>query len=333
VKERKEKPMQLNSMEINETYHTKYGVLQGIENNSTYHSGALKECVVSKKVELATDYGVLIPQYDFSDPRKKNQYAISFYEDGSLRGISLNKATDLMTPIGPMGAERILFYPNGKLKRLFPLNGQLSAYWDEDDEYQLAREEEFEFSFGKVKAKIIAISFYEDGNIKNLTFWPKSLIFIETPVGKILTRIGISLYSNGNIKSLEPAAPVKILTPIGSITAYDDTANGITGDINSLNFTEDGKLKSLVTSDNKITVGNSSGRITTYSPEQMNDEDGIEITFLPLIIEFEENTVCFNHGVKHELSANTFTIENYVKSGISECSDCSSCNHDCKVNV
>lgn len=323
----------INPVNINEAYHTKYGVIQGMDNISTYHSGALKECTVSKKNELTTDYGVLIPQYDFSSSRKKNQYAVSFYEDGSIRGISLNEAAVLVTPIGPMSAERVIFYPNGKLKRLFPLNGQLSAYWDEDDEYQLAMEEEFEFAFGKVKAKIIAISFYEDGNIKSLTFWPKNLIFIETPVGKILTRIGIALHSNGNIKSLEPAAPVKILTPIGSITAYDDTAIGITGDINSLNFTEDGKLKSIATSENKIMVRNSSGRITTYSPEQINDEDGVEITFLPLVIEFEENTVCFNHGVKHELSANTFTIKNYVKSGISECSDCSSCNHDCKVNV
>lgn len=307
------------------TYQTKYGMLHGIGEFTLHSNGNLMECVLNDRIELDTSHGTLIPQYDFSNQRKKNNYCISFYGNGSLRKISLNNQTDIMTSIGVMSAELITFYESGNIKRLFPLNGQLSAYWEENDEYQLAKEMSFEFPFGNFKAKIIAISFYENGNVKDFTLWPKEEITIHTPLGECCLRIGLSLYPDGSLQSVEPAYPFEVQTPIGVITAFDVNANGICGDKNSLEFTPEGKLISLITSSSKIIVCNESNTRCIYSPEQENDIDGLEISFLPLSVELKENTIIFNDKAECDLHDNKFLIETYHSTVKNMCSDCSSC--------
>lgn len=309
-----------------DVYTTKYGILHGIGEFTLYDNGNLRECVLNDRVELKTSYGILIPQYDFSNQRKKNNYCVSFYKNGALRRISLNEKTDILTPIGIMSAELVTFYENGTIKRLFPLNGQLSAYWEENDEYQLAKEMSFECSSGKFKTKIIAISFYETGAIKDFTFWPKEKITINTPLGECRTRIGLSLYPDGSIQSLEPAFPIEIQTPIGIIPAFDINANGICGDKNSLNFTPEGKLKSLTTSSSKVTVSKEAESSYLYSPEQEKDIDGLEVTFIPLTIELGANRIIFNGTAEHDFNESRFLIEPYRSTVKSQCSDCSSCN-------
>ncbi len=306
-------------------YTTKYAVLHGISEYALHKNGNLMECVLNDRVELATTYGKLIPQYDFLNQRKKNNYCLTFYENGSLRRISLNSKTDIETPLGVMSAELITFYESGAIKRLFPLNGQLSAYWEENDEYQLAEEMSFEFPFGHFKTKIIAISFYEDGNIKDFTLWPKEEIIIHTPLGECPTRIGLSLYSDGGLQSIEPARSIEVQTPIGVITAYDMNANGICGDKNSLIFTPEGKLKSLISSSSKVIVYNKENVASIYSPEQNKDIDGLEISFIPLSIEFKANSIIINNKAEYDLHDNKFIIEAYLSKVKHMCSDCSSC--------
>lgn len=311
-----------------ETYITRYGSINGIGQFTLHENGSLMDCTLKDKVILTTPYGKLIPQFTY-DYRKKNNYALSFYEDGSLRRISLNEATDITSPIGTIATELITFYDNGTIKRLFPLNGQLSAYWDEEDEYQLAKEMNFTFTFASISAKVIAISFYREGNIKDLTFWPKEKIKVQSPVGNLNVRTGLSIYPNGSLKSVEPAYPTKVNTPIGAIIAYDKNANGISGDVNSLRFTMDGKLSALITSGNQITVISNSKPVSVYTPLQMIDSDGLELSFQPLLVEFIEDTVIINKEFEFNIHTDKFIIEPYTTTALSICDDCESCRNKC----
>lgn len=309
-------------------FTTKYGTLTDIGLHTTYENGSLQDCIFNEPIELSTSYGIMIPQYT-TDYRKKRHYAVSFYPEGSLRRISLEQATEVTTSIGTLNAELITFYKSGNIKRIFPLNGQLTAFWEENDEYELANKLPLDLSFGKLNTKTIAISFYEDGKIKDLTFWPKEKIKVQTPLANINVRIGISLYPNGSLKSLEPAYPTKLSTPIGALLAYDKNANGISGDINSLNFTSDGVLCCLTTSGNIITVITSTHQEISYSPKQEVDVDGIELSFHPLLIEFDQGHVIFNHTDRYDINSCSFIISSYEATAISQCEDCESCEKPC----
>ncbi len=307
------------------TYESKYGKLYGIRECELHGNGIIKECSLDKKSELNTAYGILIPQFDFSNPRKKPNYCISFYESGALRKVSLDKKTDICTQIGVISAELLTFYESGSIKRLFPLNGHLSAYWEENDEYQLAEEMLFECSFGRFSAKVIVISFYEDGKVKDITFWPNERINLITPVGECRVRIGLSLYPDGSLKSIEPSSPIQVKTPIGTISAFDITANGISGEINSLSFTPDGSVKSFLTSTQQIIVKVKDNKERIIGPVQTQDVDGLEIAFRPLSVELTENSMILN---KEEFNYNeySFTIVPYHKKGKNQCTDCANCS-------
>lgn len=310
------------------TYQTNYGILNGIGLYTLYDNGVLQDCTLNESVSINTPYGVLMPQYTYNH-RRKQHYALSFYPDGALRRLSLEHSTDISTPIGMIPAELITFYPGGDIKRIFPLNGQLSAYWEENDEYTLTKELTFDLPSGIIQARIIAVSFYENGNIKDFTFWPVEKLKVTTPLGTITIRIGYSLFPNGNIKSIEPAYPTKIITPIGPVLAFDKNANGISGDVNSLNFTKEGSLQALATSGNVITVKTSSNQRITYTPSQEIDPDGEEVSFCPLIIEFVEDQVIFNRTDKYHIPSNEFHIEPYHSTAINPCGNCSSCKSQC----
>ncbi len=311
------------------TFTTRYGILKGVENATLYPDGSLKECSVGEESQLITIYGILTPQYDYGDYRKKHVYSASFYEDGALRRIYLNQQTLVPTPIGKMPAELITLYPGGTIKRIFPLNGQMSGYWDENDEYQLAKEQTLEFPFGTITAKMIAISFYESGKIRDLTLWPKERVILQTPVGKVRTHIGVALYPDGSIKSVEPVYATRIQTPIGAIAAYDINANGISGDRNSLVFHPNGALKSLITSNTIITVLKDGKPVEKFSPEQIIDEDGEEIYFQTIKLEFFQREVQINGGEGYDFSSHTFLMEPYLRVAQNPCENCSGCNQSC----
>jgi hypothetical protein len=315
-------------------YDTNYGILTNIGDYISFVSGALKDCILEDKVELNTPYGILIPQYEFSDYRRKFIHSLSFYEDGTLRRVSLNEQTDIQTPIGNRKAELITFYESGAIKRLFPLNGHLTAYWEEAEEYQLATEDIFYLPCGNISAKIISIYFYQDGTIKSLTFWPNEIITISAPIGEIEVRIGLSFYRDGRIHSLEPATPVPIHTSIGLLKAYDETANGITGDNNSLVFNQNGEVKSLKTSNQKvIAINQTTKEIATFLPYQEVDCDGEEISFHPLKIDIDGEFICFNDSDKLEVHQYQFFVRPYTKTAINPCANCTSngkCTSECK---
>ena len=109
--------------------------------------------------------------------------------------------------------------------------------------------------------------------------------------------------------------------------AYDENANGILGDQNSLVFSKDGELLALATSNQKVIAKNIHTRMeTTFSPLQELDDDQEEIWFHPLKIEFDEGYVRFNEGNRLDINQYEFTIQPYRKSGFNPCANCASCN-------
>ncbi|HEX9061082.1 MAG TPA: hypothetical protein VF941_12955 [Clostridia bacterium] len=304
---------------------SEFDFLKDISTSSTYPDGSIKDCILDKSVILDTPYGPLVPQYEHAGVRRKHTYSVSFFQNGIIQRIALHDQTEVETPIGRLPAELITFYDTGRIKRIFPLNGQITGYWSEDDEYSLAQEFTFNLPAGTIKTKVISVCFYENGSIQSLTLWPKEIISVKTPIGEQRVRIGLCLYPSGEVKSFEPASPTDIVTPIGTICAFDLSASGINGDVNSLNFTKDGKIKSLITSNTKITV-KGANTLKTYSPTFARDINDTELYFEPLKIEFDNENVIFSGESKYKIKEFQFKIEPYSRKQHGGCSSCASCN-------
>jgi hypothetical protein len=310
---------------------TKYGKIQGIYLMDTHANGNLKDCVLNKPNIIKTKYGNLIPQYEDNDQRRKCTVSLSFYEDENLKSISLQEQIEIETPLGTLKAEYIILYKNGNIKRIFPLNGKLTGYWGEDDEYSLAEEFNFDFSFAKFKQRIIGANFFENKEPKSITLWPKDKVTIESPIGTVEVRIGFSLYADGKLESFEPYMPIKIETPIGKITAYDRHAIGIHADSNSIKFSQDGRLEALSTSSNEVEVTDKNGIKIVYKPQlQPSQIDETVIDIIPMKIEFLDNKVRFNNSEEeYSIAECEFLISIAslnIGNSCSSCSNCSSCS-------
>lgn len=312
------------------TVYTKYGELKGISFAEWYKTGEVKECILNGRCEIATPYGVLVPRFEDDGVRKKYGKSVSFYENGCLKSISLQEQTTVKTPIGEFPAELVTFYASGSIKRVFPLNGKISGCWTEENEYELAQEFEFCFPFGSFRKKVIGIQFYESGKVKSLTLWPKDYVTIKSPIGEVKVRTGISMYSDGRIKSFEPHQPIEVNTPVGVVTAYNPAVIGIHGDANSLSFYEDGEVKSLMTSTNKIIVSDRQGRKVIYRPTlkpHLLDQDLIEIH--PLGIEFFNGKIRINYRDEdtYEIDQYDFQVKKLpLEMHHRTCEGCSGCN-------
>lgn len=314
-----------------ESFLTKYGLISGIASYNLYENDNLKDCTIIKQPNvLKTKYGDLIPQHDYIDIRRKYIKSISFYPNGQLKRISLNEQTPIKTPIGIINAELITFYINGNINRIFPLNGQLSAYWDEEQEYALSKEINLSFPFGNVNLRSTGIYFYEDGNVKGVSLWPNEKLKINTPLGEQLVRLGFSLYKNGNIKAFEPSSPISINTPIGNILAFDSNNYTFFKDIKSVNFTKNGSLDSILTSINTIKVIDSSKKVHVFEPRYYDDLGNGDYYIYPIKISFLNDSVCFNDVNNFPINECTFIIEDLILPAPSECtSDCSTCRASC----
>jgi antitoxin component YwqK of YwqJK toxin-antitoxin module len=307
---------------------TKNGELRGISGLELFADGSIKACMVQERNELATPYGLLVPQYDDGNVRRKYTDSISFYKNGNIKSIALHEQTVIQTSIGLFPAELLTFYESGKLKRLFPLNGKITGYWTEENEYALSQEYEFQFLSGNFRANIISIYFYENGAVKGLTFWPKVVVSVSSPVGKVDVRIGLSLYPNGKLRSLEPHTPLLVNTPIGNIEVYDPQPIGVHGDSNSLVFYDNGRIKSLISSNAMVSISDPNGEKAIYGPQlkpSLLDDNSMEV--IPLLIEFYDGKVGIGNKLlsQYEMDKYSFAINTLPKMLNNKCSDCSMC--------
>lgn len=297
---------------------TKYGVLRGIEDIEYYKDGSIKLCRVNEKNVLKTALGELVPQYETKDERRKITGTLEFYENGDLMSICLDEQITVATAYGDIPTEKISFYKGEKIKRIFPLNGKLSGYWGEDNEYSLATSIVIKNGEYEITSKFISIAFYENQTLRSLTLWPKERIELTTDMGIIKVRKGISFYENGKIKSFEPATEIRVKTPIGEISAFDNEIIGLHGDENSVQFDITGEIRALCTCNDRVKIFN--GSITEIMEPTLKKgwcNELIEVP-VPLKISFGENSIIFGDKSSFNIQNNSFFVEKINYKNLSE---------------
>ncbi len=225
-----------------ETVATRYGAFR-VQGMMEHHpDGSPRAVTPVAGTLIETPHGVFSPRHSAVDERRKTGASLEFYPDGCLRSIILEDRAVVPTPAGPVVVEQIILHPDGALKRVFPLCGKTSAYWSEEDEGRLLEPFPAKTPLGTITARYLSLGFDPSGRFRSLTLWPGESVEIETPVGRLPVRIGVAFYPDGALRSVEPARPTRVPTPIGDILAYDPDAVGATGDVNSLGFDLDGRL-------------------------------------------------------------------------------------------
>jgi len=295
-----------------EIIRTKYGTLNDAIIAEYYSNGEPESYKIEEESELEILGYKLIPLYGFPDTRRKEFPSVKVYKSGNIKSIALNELTSIKTQIGVFEVEKITFYEDGQINRLFLLDGKLSGYWSEEDEYNLAKAYKFDFEFASFETKVISLHFYKTGELYSMTLWPKDKVKLNIGDYNFMGRIGFSLYESGKIKSCEPFRPTSINTPIGDIDAYDINAIGIHGDTNSLNFYEDGSIKSLITSTNTITIHTVEGDSIFHSPKKVRIYSNSEVMdTITLAIEFRENKVIIDGKYEYDILENKFEIKRF----------------------
>jgi hypothetical protein len=228
--------------------------------------------------------------------------------------------------------ELVKFYPTGEVHRVFILDGQLSGFWTEEDERALNIPLTFDFQFSQFRAMINGLCFYKSGDIKSITLFPGEQISVTSPCGLVETKVGISLFESGKLKSVEPSGPCMVHTPIGTLSAYDPDQIGINADKNSLSFTKDGLLASMITCDHSVYVQTEDGVMKKYSPAIKPHplyDDMLTVSGMKLSFDYDAKEVKINNE-KFNLKNCGFTIEPFQRPGMhcnpSDCANCSLCN-------
>ena len=278
---------------------TLYGDLSGVEFRTLFSNGKMDGCLVTQPNTLTTPYGALVPQYEAEDMGRRSVKPMYFYKDGSLKSIALQSQTILETPVGTVPAELVTFHKNGSIKRVFPLDGKLSGFWSWKNEFALASTLTFNSPLGMLSTKVIGLQFYESGALKSITLWPGQTLSVKTPIGEITVRKGLAFYESGAIRSFEPLKKIDIKTPIGTITSYDNEPNGIHGDINSVQLSEDGSIEALSTVDHAVQVSMEEKQHELFRPGIKNNVCGDERKVsVPMKVRFEKRRVMFHDNPK-----------------------------------
>lgn len=293
-----------------EIVKNQYGNLNSAAVAGYYATGEPEAYKLDEKSELNILGQKLIPLYGFTNERRKELPAVKFFKNGNIKAIALNDSTIIKTAIGRFEAEKITFYENGSINRLFLLDGKLSGYWSEEDEYNLAKTYKLNFEFSSFEGKIMSLHFYETDELKSITLWPKERIKLEIGQYNFMGRIGVALYKRGKLESCEPFRPIAINTPIGKIDAYDINAIGIHADSNSLKFYENGDVKSLITSTNTITIYTSDGDIIYHSPKKLRLYSNSEVMdTITIKVEFINNKVVIDDKYGYIVEETKFEIK------------------------
>lgn len=266
-----------------QTIDSRYGPLGPVRHATFDADGELLSVTPQGPFTLETPLGRLTPQHTTDDMRRPKVEPLLFHPGGVLRNIALEAPTVVETPLGPMRAELLTFYPDGALRRVFPLNGKLSGYWSIKEEATLAAPQTIAIPGGSITALLVGVQFHPSGTLRSITLWPEETVDIPTPLGVRTARIGLAFHENGTLRSFEPTRVECVATPIGLMQAFEPDPLGIHGDLNSLAFHPDGSLAGLHTPVNTVTVTSPDGARHTYSPGRapsLCDENIMDVTAL-----------------------------------------------------
>jgi hypothetical protein len=270
---------------------TPCGVVRGAQGVEYWSDGTLRSVYATMPCELETPLGPLRPQFETDDMRKPRPQPVEFHENGALKLLPLAEQVPVTTPLGEYPAELVSFHPSGELRRVFPLNGKLSAYWNEADEMKLAGPLQLMTPVAEIEARFINIHFHPSGALASFTLWPGEVVDLPTPAGVIPVRIGAAFHESGAVRSVEPARPTSVATAIGHVRAFDNDPEGISGDANSLVFDETGRVERLVTTVDRVVVTHD-GAETIHEPGRGIDACGEgEEQVTPLEIVFANGTI------------------------------------------
>ena len=310
---------------------TPYGVFCGISTIEYNGDSAVRNIRLTEKNVLVSHAGELVPAYTADNPRKKYKPSVSFHPNGMVKSVSLEEQQEVMTPIGEFPAELVTFYSSGELRRVFPLDGKISGFWPEEEERALNIPLHFSLGFTDFSALLTGICFYKSGAIRSITLFPKEEIDVIIPGSCVRTRRGFSMYENGALQSLEPAVPTPVKTPVGVLTAYDETCDGICADDCSLHFDEQGRVESAVTSSDRIAVISKESSTLYFAPAMrpsLVDETAVMRVPIRLSFDYAENAarIIDADGKGHcfPLSESTFHV---YPNAVGRCSpqQCASC--------
>jgi hypothetical protein len=285
------------------------GTLKSVSNVQYYPSGQLKSATVEEKSILETPCGRLELNHGHTDLRKKQRESVSFYEDGSIESVYLELPQSVQTSIGALEAELLTFYPNGSLKRLFPLYGQTGGYWTEEDEYRLAKRVELHLLGQTFVVAPLCISFYSTGQVKSLTIWPQETLEVETPYGQVKSHFGFELTEKGRLKSVEPSFGTSLATRYGSLYPYDSENYRLHAEKNSLVFDENGKIRMVKTIKNKIVIQNGKRENVILAGRKQDPLTGMERrTSLTLWFDMDTERIRVKDGCGFEKQFDAKTV-------------------------
>lgn len=257
-------------------------------------NGNIDTVLAGEKVILETSVGNLVPRYTLDEDGRKKEAPVRFYKTGELRSLPLEDQTAIQTSAGVIKAELLTFYKSGALCRVFPLNGQISGFWTEENEFALAEAVDIPTSAGTITVKPIYFQFYETGEPESILFWPGEQVKINTSLGEVLIHKGICFHKNGNIKGFEPVKEISVESPIGTLKVFDRDPNGIHAESHSVNFREDGSVESVTTSSNKITAIENGVESKSFSPKIITSYCNEKAFLLsPLKVIFEKDSLTF----------------------------------------
>jgi hypothetical protein len=280
-----------------ELLQTRYGPVP-IEGKADRHpDGTPRAASFDTAVAFETSLGRLVPQHTIDDSRRMHKPPVTFFQNGQVRSLPLETRTVVETPAGPLPAELVTFHQNGAVARVFPLNGKLSGYWTEADEGRLAETLRLRTPLGPLAGKFVAVAFDPEGRLRSLTLWPDTEVAVPTPAGNAPVRLGLSFHPCGALRSVEPARPLEVRTPVGPVWAYDPDAVGISGDDNSLVFDDAGRIRRVATVRTAITGRGPDGGRLEAAPrvrESICGDGDRELT--PLVLEFDADAVTVRHG-------------------------------------
>lgn len=291
---------------------TRYGTLLGATFAVFHDNGLPSEVWPGRASPLETPLGCFVPQHTGEDLRKPRVEPVTFYPDGTLKSLPLETQTRVSTPLGDIPAELVSFHPSGTVRRVFPLNGKLSGPWTWQDEQRLAEPLTLETPAGHVEARLICAHFHPSGALRSLTLWRGEEVEVDSPLGRVKTRLGLAFHENGALRSLEPAEPLAVPTPIGTVRAFDSDALGVSGDANSLAFAPDGRLEKLASVDCAVSVscGGQGRRFAPGKRPNLCEEDAVDP--VPLRLRFESGLVRIGDDEAFELDRCTFRVERQI---------------------
>ncbi len=281
--------------------------------------------------KIVSKYGELIPKDSYEKPRDKYKQSVVYYDSGALKSVYLEEPIQVSTCIGTINAELITFYEDQNIKRVFPLYGQVSGYWTEEEEYKLAVPVSVVYNQIKATVKVLTVSLYHNGALRSITLWKGEHFDVTLPCGHIYARLGASFYESGELKSIEPEKGTLVSTAIGAIEAYDNNPIGINADNNSLVFYKNGEVKSVLTIKTGIIIRDKiGGEYTIKATKRRSLLSYDQYEYVPLQIMFTNegievkdskgNIVSYSYQL-HSIE----TFQNKVINNEMTCTACEQC--------